>query len=306
MSIDAINWVFELQDITSSEKFVLVAIANRSNEKHEAWPSWSRLIHDTRLCRKTLHKTLVSLQRKGYLIKTGDTVKQVTVYKLCGVLSKEELVKLKSFNKKLSTTSSNITTSSNSATSSKSTTTTSSKSTTGTSSKSTTQNHQLNHQRNHQADSIFLPIKTQIQNQLIKHELEPTTDIIAQIEFYVDTKPDQPEDQTIRVAVNLYKKKKWRIPNGYNGITSQSIIKKEEDYYRQEEAQYQEDGKAYRNVIALLPKHAGEDEITPVVNLSDRPSDRPDKPDRKVALQHLSELVSFLKPSSLTNGVTNE
>ena len=163
-------------------------------------------------------------------------------------------------------------------------------------------NKEVNKEIN-KGDSIFLPIKTQIQNQLIKHELEPTTDIIAQIEFYVDTKPDQPEDQTIRVAVNLYKKKKWRIPNGYNGITSQSIIKKEEDYYRQEEAQYQEDGKAYRNVIALLPKHAVEDEIKPVANSSDRPSDRPDKPDRKIALQHLSEMVSFLKPSSLNGEI---
>lgn len=275
MSIDAINWVFELQDLTPTEKIVLLSFANRSNDKtHIAWPSWSRLIHDTALKRTAIHTSLISLCKKGYLMKTGDKIKQVYVYKIIGVLNKEELKKFKSEqknNKKLSTTSSPNELVRQTYQFAKRTSTSSPNELPLV--RQTNIEPSLESKKESKlGDSIFLPIKTQIQNQLLKHELEVTDDIVGQIEFYVDSKPEQTEEQTIRVAVSLHKRGIWKIPNGYNGITSQSIREDEEAQQLAKRNQYQEEVAAFRSISQ-------------------------EAANREVAKSHLAGLLSSLKPN---------
>lgn len=297
MSIEAINWVFELQDVTATEKFVLVAIANRANDKHEAWPSWTRLMKDTCLSRKSIYRILDSLIHKGYLIKTGDTIRQVNVYKICGVLSKENLTKLKSINKKLSTTSVTMTPVSprNQC-----------HHDTGTRVTMTPPPVSPRHleplieskKESSGENSIFFDTKAQIKNQLIKHGLEPTEDITAQIEFYVDAKPNQPQDQTIRVAVSLHKKGQWKIPNGYQGITSQSIAEKDRKYEEQKKLQYSEEAQAYKNIITQLEtRQKGNDNRISLQSTIIPKFTPEEEAQRETAKKHLADILSFLKPS---------
>jgi hypothetical protein len=257
MSIEAINWVFDLQDVTPSEKLVLLSLANRANNLHVAWPSWARLMRDTGLSRKSIYRLLDSLIIKGHIMKTGNMMRQVHVYKLCGI----SLPKTK---EKLSTTSVTMTPVSQSNPCHHDT---------GTRVTMTPPPVSPRHlepkleskEESKGENSIFSPIQKQIQNQLIKHGLEPTQDIVQQIEFYVDQKTDQPEEQTIRVAVSLHKKNQWKIPNGYLGITSQSIAEKENEYQKEKIRQIHEDAEIFKSLKSqdspvIMQKIEGETE----------------------------------------------
>jgi len=238
MSIDATNWAWSLQGLTPSEKLVLLSYADRSGETHEAWPSWSRLILDTGITRKTLHKVLTSLQTKGLIIKTGEKKRQVFVYRLMGIEGRHE---------KLSPTSGKMTTSTKNTTSGKMTTGTSCKMTTSTSGKITIQNHQLNPKRNPKADSIFFLI----QNLSIQNPL--TQDLCDQVAFYAEQSIDkQPAEQSVKVALSLIRAHKWKIPSGYNGITSQSMANKEKEYEASKKEQYEVDAKIMRGIKSKI------------------------------------------------------
>jgi len=95
--------------------------------------------------------------------------------------------------------------------------------------------------------------------------------------YYVDSKPSQPQDQTIRVAVSKYRKGQWRTPHGYNGITSKSIAEKEKAYEEEKKIMYKQEAEAYKNIV----KEAS---------------------NREVAKGHLAELMKFLKPTYLKTG----
>lgn len=247
MSLDATRWAWSIQDITPPEKIVLLSFADRAGEEHTAWPSWSRLMVDTCLSRKTLHKVLLSLQEKGLIIKTGDTIRQVHVYKLLGVIDRQP--------QKLSTTSSKITPSSKKCTSSKITTTTSSKMTTGTSSKITIQNLSVNLPMNLPGDSSFFNIKKQTQERLEQRNIPYTEEILCQIEYYAMKHTDQREaTESIDIAISLHAKKQWNIPSGYNGITAKSIAEKEAREERDRREQFQEDAVIMRNVLTDVAK----------------------------------------------------
>ena len=238
MSIDATKWAWSLQGLSPTAKLVLLSFADRAGETHEAWPSWSRLILDTGITRKTLNKVLNSLQEDGHIIKTGEKKRQVHVYRLIGIADRHE---------KLSTASGKMTTSTKNTTSGKMTTSGSGKMTTSTSGKMTTQNHQLNPNRNPKEDSIFFLIQNlSIQDPLSK-------DLCEQIAFYAEQSiPKQPAEQSVRVALSLIRARKWKIPSGYNGITSQSIANKERDHEADKKAQYELDAKIMRGIRTKL------------------------------------------------------
>lgn len=77
MSIEAINWSFSVRGIKSSEKLVLVALANHANTNGEAWPSICQLSECTSLDRKTVMKSIGVLVECG-LIECVGTVKGET------------------------------------------------------------------------------------------------------------------------------------------------------------------------------------------------------------------------------------
>ena len=67
MSIDAFNLAFKIQDISSTQKFVLVALANRADDNGRCWPSLSSLMKDTCLGKTALICALNALCERGLI-----------------------------------------------------------------------------------------------------------------------------------------------------------------------------------------------------------------------------------------------
>jgi hypothetical protein len=86
MSIHAISWALKLQGLKSTEKFVLVCLADNCNETTGlAYPSVKSLCDSTCQDRKTVMANLHSLIAKGIIVDTGTRMgvtKQVIVYTL--------------------------------------------------------------------------------------------------------------------------------------------------------------------------------------------------------------------------------
>ncbi len=103
MSIDAMRWAWKLQEISPTEKLILLSLADRAGETHEAWPSWRRLQLDTLLSRNTIAKNLSALQAKGLILNTGQKKGQVIVYRLIGVAGRDDEAHLHATSTKIGT-----------------------------------------------------------------------------------------------------------------------------------------------------------------------------------------------------------
>ena len=93
MSIDATRWAWTALVNNSSQRLVLLSLADRAGEYHTAWPSIDRLAKDTALNEKTVQKVILELINLGLVIdtleRTGPT-KRVRVLKLNGVKGRED------------------------------------------------------------------------------------------------------------------------------------------------------------------------------------------------------------------------
>jgi len=99
MSVEATIWAWKSQPSKQSEKFILLAMADRAGEEHTCWPSIARLVKDTMLNEKTINTALRSLVNQGLIKDTGRRVgstKRVKVYRLCGVSGRENTPDIKS------------------------------------------------------------------------------------------------------------------------------------------------------------------------------------------------------------------
>ncbi|MEG2263809.1 MAG: helix-turn-helix domain-containing protein [Acinetobacter sp.] len=93
MSIDATRWAWTAPVNNSSQRLVLLSLADRAGEEHTAWPSIERLAKDTVLDKKTVQKVILELINLGLVKDTGDRTgptKRVRVLKLNGVTGREE------------------------------------------------------------------------------------------------------------------------------------------------------------------------------------------------------------------------
>lgn len=84
MSNAAIDWAID-QRLPSSQKLVLIILANRANPANECFPSVASLSHDTGLDRKIVIKSLDHLLERGLIEDSGvrrGTTKQIKVYRL--------------------------------------------------------------------------------------------------------------------------------------------------------------------------------------------------------------------------------
>lgn len=93
MSIDATRWAWTAPVNNSSQRLVLLSLADRAGEDHTAWPSIDRLAKDTALDKKTVQKVILELISLGLVKDTGDRTgptKRVRVLKLNGVKGREE------------------------------------------------------------------------------------------------------------------------------------------------------------------------------------------------------------------------
>lgn len=93
MSIDATRWAWTAPVNNSSQRLVLLSLADRASDEHTAWPSIERLAKDTVLDKKTVQKVILELINLGLIKDTGDRkgpTKRVRVLKLNGVKGRED------------------------------------------------------------------------------------------------------------------------------------------------------------------------------------------------------------------------
>ena len=93
MSLDATLWAWKAPVNTSTQRLVLLSLADRAGEDHTCFPSYERLVKDTLLNRKTVVKVIGELIQMGLIQDTGErkgATKQVKVYKLLHVIGREE------------------------------------------------------------------------------------------------------------------------------------------------------------------------------------------------------------------------
>ncbi|HCQ9886124.1 TPA: helix-turn-helix domain-containing protein [Acinetobacter baumannii] len=147
MSLDASIWAFKAGVKTSSQRLVLLALADRAGESHKCYPSIKRMVKDTLLNRKTIIKVLDELEASSFIKFTGEiTGNGVKVYQLIGVMGREEdnVTNPKNGTSTNSGTSSNFGTGSKNGTSTNIGTATSPKNGTETSTNIGTQNLSMN------------------------------------------------------------------------------------------------------------------------------------------------------------------
>jgi biotin operon repressor len=84
VSIDATRWAWQQRVGRSTEKLVLLSLADRANEKHECYPSIERLALDTGCNRKTVMDAIRRLEDQG-LIEAAKSWGRGTRYQLVGV-----------------------------------------------------------------------------------------------------------------------------------------------------------------------------------------------------------------------------
>lgn len=97
MSIDATRWAWTAPVNNSSQRLVLLSLADRASDEHTAWPSIERLAKDTVLDKKTVQKVILELINLGLIKDTGDRkgpTKRVRVLKLNGVKGREEYTQI--------------------------------------------------------------------------------------------------------------------------------------------------------------------------------------------------------------------
>ena len=78
------RWAFQQRGLRSSVKFVLVALADRANERDECWPSREMVADDTGLNKETVSKATEELVALG-LVEKRRSFAGSTVYHLVGV-----------------------------------------------------------------------------------------------------------------------------------------------------------------------------------------------------------------------------
>ncbi|PKF33384.1 helix-turn-helix domain-containing protein [Acinetobacter proteolyticus] len=147
MSLDATIWAFKAAVKTSSQRLVLLALADRAGDEHKCYPSLKRLEKDTVLNRKTIIKVLDELEEAAFIKFTGKTTGNgVKIYQLIGVVGREdeEPTSTKNGTSPKNGTGTNLGTGSKNGTSTNNATSSSTKNGTATSTNIGTQNLPMN------------------------------------------------------------------------------------------------------------------------------------------------------------------
>jgi len=91
MSLDASIWAWKADVKSSSQRLILLSLADRAGENHECYPSIMRMVKDTKMNRKTIIKVLDELEQQAFIKFTGELIGNgVKVYQLVGITGREE------------------------------------------------------------------------------------------------------------------------------------------------------------------------------------------------------------------------
>lgn len=142
MSLDATIWAWKAEVESSTQRLILLSLADRAGEDHKCYPSIMRMVKDTKMNRKTIIKVLDDLEQKALIKFTGSIVGNgVKVYQLLGEVGREdETTSTKKGTSGKNGTSTNLGTGSNIGTSTENGTSTSTENGTETSTEIGTQN----------------------------------------------------------------------------------------------------------------------------------------------------------------------
>ena len=72
MSVQCLALAFKIQDVSPSEKLVLLALANYADEEDQAWPSQRTLAKITCLSDRTIRTVLSALEERGLITREAD------------------------------------------------------------------------------------------------------------------------------------------------------------------------------------------------------------------------------------------
>lgn len=92
MSIDAMRWAWSAEVQKSTERLVLLSLADRADEQNKCYPSMERVAKDTLLDIKTVKKVISDLIEKGFILDTGERkglTQKVRVLQLVCVKNRE-------------------------------------------------------------------------------------------------------------------------------------------------------------------------------------------------------------------------
>lgn len=67
MSVSAMKWAFDQKGVTSTEKLVLLALADHADDAGRCWPSVARMEEMTALSERSIRKAIQTLEEKGAL-----------------------------------------------------------------------------------------------------------------------------------------------------------------------------------------------------------------------------------------------
>jgi pyocin large subunit-like protein len=93
MSIAALDWAFKASVATSSQKLVLICLANYADASGVMYPSVERIALDAQMNRKTVLAAMAALMAQGILIDTGKRIgrtKSVRILQLVPYASSTE------------------------------------------------------------------------------------------------------------------------------------------------------------------------------------------------------------------------
>lgn len=102
-------------------------------------------------------------------------------------------------------------------------------------------------------------VKTHVESTSEKKGQPLDEDTVMQIVFYIGMNLAITNvKKKTNIALKLIREGKWNIPQGYKGITSQSIREKEEREHREKQEQYQQEASAFRDIQRKLSPQAAE------------------------------------------------
>lgn len=99
-------------------------------------------------------------------------------------------------------------------------------------------------------------VKTHLLSVINKRGAFVEDEVVEQGIYYCYEKNQDRGFASVNKRINIFLKKvregKWLIPQGYQGITSQSIREEEELYERNKQEQFAEEAKAFKNVVSVV------------------------------------------------------
>jgi hypothetical protein len=113
-------------------------------------------------------------------------------------------------------------------------------------------------------------VKTHINMVIANRDDYVEEDIVDQGVYYAyETNQDKSFD-AVNKRINIFLKKvregKWLIPQGFQGITSQSIREREETLEKEKQEQYKQEGKAFRAIASTVLSPTGSKSLSELLN----------------------------------------